>query len=478
MRNMTLLEHLKNYKNKNIFPFHMPGHKRNINIANYLKILGAEYDFTEIYSMDDLHEPQGIIKECQQNAQSLWGSEHSYFLVNGSTSGILAGIRTCTHTNDKILVARNCHKSVYNAIELCNLTPKYILPDMLKDLPVYSSVNPQVVYNELNESFSKGENISLLVLTSPTYEGIISDIKQIAEVAHSFGVPVLVDEAHGSHLDVSEFFNNGAVKAGADIVVQSLHKTLPSLTQTAIVHLNSKIIKPKQLQRQLSVFQTSSPSYLLMSSIDCCIHFLQENKELFNDWNNNLLYFKSKVSKIKNLSILSYTAISNDFYAFDNSKIVISTVGTTINGNQLMDILRTQYNIELEMCSADYVIAMTSIADTRENFEVLANSLLEIDENISLINRKNLSATISELPTVSHTIMNALYSQSEQVEISYSIGRISSEYIWIYPPGIPIITPGEKITEDTVNVIKTAINNNLNLQKNSSDNLNEISVMI
>lgn len=475
---MTLLEYLKNYKNKNILPFHMPGHKRNINIANYLKILGAEYDLTEIYSMDDLYEPQGIIKECQKNAQSLWGSEHSYFLINGSTGGILAGIRACTHTNDKILIARNCHKSVYNAVELCNLTPKYILPDMIENLPIYSSINPQAVYNELNESFSKGERISLIVLTSPTYEGIISDINKITEIAHSFGVPVLVDEAHGSHLDISEFFTDGAIKAGADIVVQSLHKTLPSLTQTAIVHLNSKIIQPKQLQRQLSVFQTSSPSYLFMSSIDCCIRFLQENKELFDDWNNNLLYFKSRVSNLKNLSILNYTFIPNDIYAFDNSKIVISTVGTTINGNQLMDILRTQYNIELEMCSADYAIAMTSIVDTRENLEVLANSLLEIDKNISLISRKNFSTTISELPTVSQTIMNALYSQSEQIEISYSIGRISSEYIWIYPPGIPIITPGEKITEDTLNVIKTAINNDLNLQKNSSDNLNEISVMI
>ena len=473
---MTLLEHLEKYNDKKITPFHMPGHKRNTHISDYLKKLGVEYDFTEISSMDDLHEPQGIIKECQQNAKSLWNSEHSYFLVNGSTSGIMAGIRACTHTNDRILVARNCHKSVYNAIELCNLIPKYILPDMLEELPVYSSVNPQAVYNVLNENFSKGEKISLIVLTSPTYEGIISNIKQITEIAHSFGIPVLVDEAHGSHLDISEFFTGGAVKAGADIVVQSLHKTLPSLTQTAIVHLNSKIIKPEQLQRQLSIFQTSSPSYLLMSSIDCCIHFVQENKNLFNNWNNNLVYFKNRIASLKNLSILAYTT-PKKFYAFDNSKIVISTVGTTINGSQLMNILRTQYKIELEMCSADYVIAMTSIADTKEDFETLATALLEIDKNISTINRDILSATISELPPVSKTIQNALYGKSQLVDISYSIGKISAEYIWVYPPGIPIITPGEKITEDTVNVIETAIENNLNLQKTTSDKLNEISVI-
>lgn len=474
---MTLLEHLENYNNKKVTPLHMPGHKRNIKFAEYLEKLGAEYDFTEIYSMDDLHEPQGIIKACQQNAQIVWGSKHSYFLVNGSTGGILAGIRACTKSNDKVLVARNCHKSIYNAIELCNLTPKYILPNLLENLPSYSSVNPQTVYNALKESFSKEEKISLVILTSPTYEGVISDIKSIAEIAHSFGVPVLVDEAHGSHLDISEFFTGGAVKGGADIVVQSLHKTLPSLTQTALIHLNSNIIKPEQLQRQLSIFQTSSPSYLLMSSIDSCIRFIQENKEFFSSWNDNLLYFKNKVSSLKNLSILSYT-VSDEFYAFDNSKIVISTVGTSINGSQIMDILRTQYNIELEMCSADYVIAMTSVADTKENLEVLANALIEIDKSIFKANREILFTTISELPPVSKNILESIYCETEEVEISCSIGKISAEYVWVYPPGIPIITPGEIITENTINVINTATECNLNLQKTSSDNPNKISVIV
>lgn len=465
---MTLLKHLQNYNDKKVTPLHMPGHKRNIELAEYLDILGAEYDFTEIYSMDDLHEPQGIIKACQQNAQEMWGSKHSYFLVNGSTGGILAGIRACTKTNDKVLVARNCHKSVYNAIELCNLKPKYILPDMLEKLPAYSSVKPEAIYNALKESFDGRENISLVILTSPTYEGVISDIKSITEIAHSFGVPVLVDEAHGSHLDISESFTKGAIKSGADIVVQSLHKTLPSLTQTAIIHCNSNIIKPENLQRQLSIFQTSSPSYLLMSSIDSCIRFVQENKSLFNKWHKNLLYFKSKVSDLKKLSILSYTMPDN-YYAFDKSKIVISTAGTSINGSQLMNILRTQYNIELEMCSADYAIAMTSLADSKDNLEMLANALIEIDKSVSKANRDTFFTAISRLPQALETILDALYSKTEEIELSLSMGKISAEYVWVYPPGIPIITPGERITEDTVNVIKTAISCNLNLQKSSSD---------
>lgn len=466
---MTLLEHLQNYSNKKVTPLHMPGHKRNTGLAEYLDVFGAEYDFTEIHSMDDLHDPQGIIKACQQNAEALWSSSHSHFLVNGSTGGILAGIRACTKANDKVLVARNCHKSVYNAIELCNLIPKYILPDMLEKLPAYSSVKPEAIYSALKESFDNGEKISLVILTSPTYEGVISDIKSITKIAHSFAVPVLVDEAHGSHLDISQPFTNGAVKAGADIVVQSLHKTLPSLTQTGIIHLNSNIIKPEQLQRQLSIFQTSSPSYLLMSSIDSCIRFIQENKSLFNSWHENLIYFQSKVSALKNLSILSYTMPDN-YYAFDKSKIVISTAGTAINGSQLMDILRTKYNIELEMCSADYVIAMTSIADSKENLEILANALIEIDKSICKAERDTYFTAISRLPQTSKTILEALCSKAEEIEISLSTGKVSAEYVWVYPPGIPIIAPGEKITEDTIKVIQTATSCNLNLQKSSSDN--------
>ncbi len=473
---MTLLEYLKNYTNKNTTPFHMPGHKRNTQLAQYLQTFGAEYDFTEIYSMDDLHAPEGIIKECQQNAEKLWNSKHSYFLVNGSTCGILAGIRACTKNCDNVLVARNCHKSVYNAIELCNLSPKYIVPNLLEDLPIYSSLNPQSVYNELSKSFAKGEKISLVVLTSPTYEGVISDVEKIVDIAHSFNVPVLVDEAHGSHLDLSKHFTDGAVKAGADVVIQSLHKTLPSLTQTAILHLNSKIITANQIQRQLSVFQTSSPSYLLMSSIDSCINLIKNNPTFFDSWNENLNTFKKEISSLKKLSVLGYTT-ENNYFLFDKSKIVISTANTDINATTLMHILRTRFNIELEMCSGDYAIAMTSIADSKDDFKKLAYALNEIDSMVSKSSRKSYSLVVSELPKAKATILDALNTDSVEIDIDKSIGKTSAEYVWIYPPGIPIITPGEVITEEAVNIIKSADENSLNLQKSTTEKFNVILVL-
>lgn len=474
---MTLLKYLEDYTNTNALPMHMPGHKRNTKLASYLKKLYANCDLTEIHGMDDLHAPEGILNDCMKKAEKLWNSQHSFYVVNGSTGGILAGIRACTTYGDSILVARNCHKSVYNAIELLGLNPIYILPDILENYPIYTSINTIDVFNALKEN----KNIKLVVLTSPTYEGIISNIVEITKIAHSFNVPVLVDEAHGSHLDLSPYFTNGSVKGCADITVQSLHKTLPSLTQTAILHLNSDIITPQQIQRQLSIFQTSSPSYLLMSSIDSCIELITEHKELFEIWHKNLEYFKNEISKLKNLEILGYTKsgnISKEIYAFDKSKIVISTANTNINGNILMDILRTKYNIELEMCSGDYAIAMTSMADVRENLERLAKALLEIDSSIFPAKRKTIVTSISNLPTQKIVVSKAVNGNYKTINISESKGFVSAEYIWVYPPGIPFITPGEIITDEIITSISTAISNKMNLQKTISTQNSDVAVII
>lgn len=470
---MELLEFIKNYKLKNILPMHMPGHKGNEALAPYLKSLCAGCDMTEINDFDDLHAPCKILKECQQRAEDLWHSKHSYYLVNGSTCGILAGIRSCTKWGDTVLVARNCHKSVYNALELCGLKPVYMLPQMLDSMSVYSCITP----TDVKQMLDKYKEIKLVIITSPTYEGIISDIKGIAEVAHSYGVPVLVDEAHGAHLDLSPYFTGGAVKGGADVVVQSLHKTLPSLTQTAVLHLNSQLVSTKSVQRQLSVFQTSSPSYLLMSSIDGCVKLLKDNPQLFKSWYNSLQYFKDLVQPLKKLSILNYNGSENDISDFDSSKIVISTVHTAINGKDLMDILRNNYKIELEMCSGDYAIAMTGMADTKKDLQCLAEALLNIDIAVDSAYRKNICTTVTKLPQQQLTLNKAEGLPVKNVKTEDSKGMICGEYVWIYPPGIPIITPGEVVNSQTISIIENAVTNNMNLQKTISEDNSLISVI-
>ena len=472
---MKITDYIKKYTEKGYIPFHMPGHKRNIRFSGYLEMFGADFDMTEIYGMDDLHSPDGIILEGMQKAERLWNSEKSFFLVNGSTGGILSAIRACTDYGDEILMARNYHKSVYNAAELCGLKPVFILPEIIDDFYVYGSISPESIFRELK----KNKNIKLIVLTSPTYEGIISDIKSISEIAHKFDVPVLADEAHGAHLDLSEYFSFGAVRAGADIVVQSLHKTLPSLTQTGLLHVNSELVDAKAVQKELSVFQTSSPSYIFMSSIDECIEKIQD-RTLFLSWKKNLDLFGERILRLEKLSVIDYTNRIDEYsgiFAFDRSKIVICTEKTNINGMQLADILRRNYGIETEMSAQGYVIAMTSMADSPESLEILADALIDIDRGLLSVVKKNEHTLITEIPEKAENFGKASVKSFKKIHYKNALNKVSAEHIWIYPPGIPVIAPGEIICKDTVRIIETAVKNNMNLQHTLSGSAENIAVL-
>lgn len=471
---MNLWNYLNNYHQTGVIPFHMPAHKRNTAFIEYLQKFGADIDFTEIQATDDLHHADGILKECMQKAETLWNTQHSFFMVNGSTGGILSGIRACTHYGDKILVARNCHKSVYNAIELFGLQPVYILPEYIESYHIYGSVSPEKTERILQEN----PDIKLIVITSPTYEGIISDIQHLSEIAHRFHIPLMVDEAHGSHLDLSPYFTGGAIRGGADIVVQSLHKTLPSLTQSAIIHFNSEIVCAKSLQRQLAVFQTSSPSYLLMASIDSCIELVKDTS-LFQAWHENLMMFKEKTKALQNFRIFGYTDTipKNSVFGFDYGKILISCTDTVFTGNRLADILHKQYHMDFEMSNTETLLAMTSMADTKENLFYLAECLLNIDKQDIQGNRPLYQTIVRTVPE-SHFIPSVALSEPyKMITLEKSIGKVSAEYIWIYPPGIPVITIGEVINEEIVQIIQTAIRQNLNLQKTISENPYEIATL-
>ena len=239
----SLQKKLEEYYNKNYLPMHMPGHKRNVELLG--EKLPYIIDITEIEGFDDLHNPEGIIKNIEEKAKKLYKSEKSFILVNGSTCGILSGIRACVNTGDKVLVARNCHKSVYNALEINGLNPIYIVPEIERD-----GIDRNISISDVKKKLEENKDIKLIIITSPTYEGIISDIKQIVDIAHKYNVPVLVDEAHGAHLNfIDELKSKEALNVGADIVVQSLHKTLPALTGTALLHIQGNLVKEENVKR-------------------------------------------------------------------------------------------------------------------------------------------------------------------------------------------------------------------------------------
>lgn len=429
----NLYDILKEYSQTNFYPFHMPGHKRNNELLK--GCLPYEIDVTEIDGFDNLHNPNGIIKKITEKVRRLFKSQNSFLLVNGSTCGILAAVHCVTKYGDKIIIAANCHKSVYNACQLNNLSLEYIYPCQDEKSGVCCSIAPESV----EEALKNTPDSKAVFVTSPTYEGVISDIKKIAEITHKYKIPLIVDNAHGAHQIFSGLDKGEPVISGADIVISSLHKTLPALTQTAIAHVNGNLVSAECFAKELAIFETSSPSYILMSSIDLCMDFLANGEELFGQYRNNLSKFSEQMKKLKNLTVLCHgndTLSKHDFYYFDYGKIVICTSGTNINGTELANILRNKYYLELEMAYSSYAVAMTSVCDTEKGFEKLKYALLDIDTKI-VRNKKYIYPL--KMP--------------KRDKSKLSGGKISEKYIFAYPPGIPIVIPGDEINEEVLQYI-------------------------
>lgn len=449
---MTLLELLQTYSRSDALPMHMPGHKRNTSLAPYLDTLGADLDITEIPGFSNLHDPEGALAERMKDAAALWGSKRAWWLIGGSTAGLLAAIDAATQAGDKVLIGRNCHKSVYNACMLCRLETAYIQPALFPEHSFADRITPE----QVEAALQANPDTRLMVLTSPTYEGLRSDISAISEIVHKHGAILLVDEAHGAHFGLSRYFPASAVTLGADIVVQSLHKTLPSLTQTAMLHLCSDRVSAEEIGFRLSVYQTSSPSYLLMASIDSCVQLLTEQKEaLFAQWKENIQAFYAA------LSLQHLTAPLLGIPTCDPSKILISTAGTSLTGPQLAQLLRDNYRIETEMSTADTVLCMTGMGDTAEDLLRLARALNEIDSTAH--NAASPLPTVLPLPKQQLPIYAAVKQETECVPPADAAERIAGDFLWAYPPGIPLVVPGEVIGENLIAAIRSAAEKGIEL---------------
>jgi len=374
-----LIEKLKKYTSGTVYPMHMPGHKRNANMLP--KGLPYEIDLTEIYDFDDLHNPNDILLDMEMLATKLYGSEKVFPLINGSTVGILAAIGAHTSRGDKILVANQHHWSIDNAAELFGLTPIYISAEIHKPSGVQAGIEPLAVEKALLEN----PDIKLIVITSPSYEGVVSDICSIAKLAHKKNIPLFVDSAHGAHLGFSKMFPKSAIQEGADIVVMSLHKTLPALTQCSLLHLCSNRVNIEETRRLLSVLQTSSPSYILMASIDSCLHLLDRDADaLFENYEKNLKHFDNRIMDLKIFSVLCHGSSQKPdcFFDFDPGKLVVVTKDTPMPGIAFGNYMRFEKNIEIERSCDDYSICMTSICDTTEGLKRFAGVLLELGDGI------------------------------------------------------------------------------------------------
>ena len=456
-----LYEKLEIYSKSNVYPFHMPGHKRQI----LQQFSPYEIDITEIEGFDNLHHAKEILKQTQENASRLYGSKECFYLINGSTCGILTAISAVAGRNEKILVARNSHKSVYHGLFLRQLKVEYIYPIETK-----VGIQGQVTKEQIEQLLEKNPDTKAVFITSPTYDGIVSDIKEIAKVVHAYQIPLIVDSAHGAHFGFSKGFPENAIKLGADIVIESVHKTLPAFTQTALLHICSERVSLDLIKRYLSIYETGSPSYILMSGIDVCMEFLKaEGKFYFEQLEANLQWFYERISALKRLKVMQKSDFSKEeAFDFDESKILIFCGNGQrdfhISGEYLQKKLLKEYGLQMEMACGTYTLALSSIMDTKEGFERLADALLAIDHELEAEDLFDNSFDNTKQKFLQENIYKVqkkrmeLFEAWEQKVVSFSmqeaIGKISADYIYLYPPGIPILVPGEEITEVLIEDIR------------------------
>lgn len=460
-----------------IYPFHMPGHKRNMPDH---RLSGAyQLDITEIDHFDNLHRPKGMIRQAQKKAADLWGADESFFLVNGSTAGILAALSAAFPKGSEMILARNCHKAAYHGMLLREMKAHYLYPKLIEEGFLYGSILPDQV-EALYKKYPQSKGV---FLTSPNYDGVVSPIREISEIVHGHGGILIVDEAHGAHFGLSLEFPESAVTQGADIVIQSLHKTLPSFTQTGLLHLCSSRIQKESLQHYLGIYQTSSPSYLFMSTMEQCIEMVGREKDvLFPELSRNVDDFLYAVKNLAHLQVLNEQfARDRGMYQFDKSKLIISTYGTNISGKELSDRLLDEYHLQMEMACEHYVLALTSICDRTEGFQRLAKALLEIDKGLegSFFQHKPAGLEIfwPKEENIAFSISESEEAKKERLPFVRCANRISGEFLYLYPPGVPFVVPGEYITKEMLYQINFYKEQGLSIQGMKDDTLTYLEVI-
>ncbi|WP_066503962.1 aminotransferase class I/II-fold pyridoxal phosphate-dependent enzyme [Abyssisolibacter fermentans] len=454
----SLLKGLNKYTREVNTRFHMPGHKGKelYSLNNIFKI-----DVTEVEGTDNLHNPKDIIMKSQNNVSDVYNSRKTFYCINGTTGGIYAAILSVVNQGDKILVQRNCHISVYNALVFGRLKQEYIYPEIDRKNHITGCIN----HNELDKILSNDKSIKAVIITNPSYYGVCSDIINITKIVHEHGRILIVDEAHGAHLRFHMRLPMSAVDAKADIVIQSAHKTLPAFTQTSLVHVCTDRVNVERLKKMLALYQTTSPSYILMSSIEASVDYMDrfgnERLDMLIKKLKDIKVSLKKLDKVRVLDIDSFD--DNNINDFDETKLLISLIDLGITGPQLENILRTDYGIQVEMADYIYILAMITVADEPSDLDKLKLAIEDI-----VLNSKQIGNNDNEIiyldynkPEIGQSMTKAFYSDLEYINLNEAVNRVSADFVVPYPPGIPLLCPGEiiseKLTQDLYNLYRNNI---------------------
>lgn len=475
-----LFDALQEYVKRDTLPFHVPGHKKGVGIDKEFKNFIGEnpfkIDVTVFKLVDSLHHPTGPIKKAQELAADAYNSDASFFSIHGTSGAIQAMILAVVNDGDKIIVPRNVHKSVTSGIILSGATPIFMEPEIDKKLGIAHGVTPKTVELTLKEN----PDAKAVLIINPTYYGVATDIKKIADIVHSYNIPLIVDEAHGPHLAFSRELPMSALESGADICAQSTHKIIGSLTQGSLLHVKSKYVDPKRVQQILNLLQTTSPSYILMASLDCARRQVAlEGNELLKKTIDLCKYTRSEINKIPGFYCFGEEALGTPgSHSFDPTKITISSRELGITGFELDMMLSDKYHIQMELSDFYNVLAVGSFGDTKESMDKLLSALNEISREY--YGKRDPIQDFLDIPSIPRKLLTpreAFYSNKTSVPLTNSIGEISGEFLLAYPPGIPVLCPGEEITQEIVNYVHDLKRANLYVQGTEDNTVENIKIV-
>ncbi len=446
---------LQEFKSMRVVPFDVPGHKRGKGNQELVDFLGENCLSVDVNSMkplDNLCHPVSVIKEAEELAAEAFGAAHAFFMVGGTTSSVQAMILSVVKKNDKIILPRNVHRSVINSLILCGAVPVYINPETDDRLGISLGMKIEAV----KETIEKHSDAKAILINNPTYYGICSDLKGITEMAHEKGMKVLVDEAHGTHFYFGENLPISAMAAGADLASVSMHKSGGSLTQSSIL-LCGKGVNADYVRQIINLTQTTSGSYLLLSSLDISRRNLAlHGKEIFERVMELTSYAREEINRIGDYDAYGSEIINGDsVYDFDITKLSVNTLDLGLAGIEVYDLLRDEYDIQIEFGDLGNILAYVSVGDSDKHIERLIGALSEI-RRIYKKDKMSLMKCEYINPEVVLPPQEAFYSETISMGIQEAIGQVCGEFVMCYPPGIPILAPGERITQEVVNYVQYA----------------------